>query len=161
MVIFFILVVVHDFDIVYDTCIQTIKENFMATRSNINVKVGDKYHSIYCHWSGDLNGNGLTLFKHYNSQELAEKLVSEGDISSLDKECSKPEGHSFDNPVKGYTVYYGRDRGENGVDFNVVDEPLYHQGYSYVWDGDKWNVNSYDYEDSVTLEYALKAENLI
>lgn len=30
----------------------TERNHKMATRSNINVKVGDVYHCIYCHWDG-------------------------------------------------------------------------------------------------------------
>ena len=73
----------------------------MATRSNINVKVGNLYHVIYCHNNGYIEHNGKLLFENYNSQELAEKLVSGGDLSSLDKSSDKVEGHSFDNRVDG------------------------------------------------------------
>lgn len=126
----------------------------MATRSNINVKVGDKYHSVYCHWDGYVSNNGVILLKHYNSQELAEKLVSHGDMSSLSISCEKPEGHSYDNPVKGYTVYYGRDRGEEDVEMQVVDRPSFEEAYSYVWDGEKWLVSSYSFKNK-TIEEAL------
>ena len=128
----------------------------MATRSNINVKVGDKYHSVYCHWDGYVSHNGAILLEHYNSQELAEKLVAEGDMSVLGPQCDKPEGHSYDTPAEGRTVYYGRDRGEEDVGMRVVDEPLFEQSYSYVWDGEKWLVRGYDC-DNITVEEALKS----
>ncbi|MBE5253482.1 post-segregation killing protein PndC [Mixta mediterraneensis] len=112
----------------------------MATRSNINVKVGDIYHCVYCHWDGYPEHHGPILTAHYNSQELAEKLVSHGDISILDNSCDKPEGHSFDNRVDGYTVYYGRDRGEENVSFKKKASPLNQEEFSYIWDGEKWLV---------------------
>ncbi|MDL4912967.1 hypothetical protein BL250_03145 [Erwinia sp. OLTSP20] len=112
----------------------------MATRSNINVKVGDIYHCVYCHWDGYPEHHGPILTAHYNSQELAEKLVSHGDISILDNSCDKPEGHSFDNRVDGYTVYYGRDRGEENVSFKEKASPLNQEEFSYIWDGEKWLV---------------------
>lgn len=40
------------------------------------------------------------------------ELLIHGNISSLAEYCAKPEGHSFATPYEGYTVYYGRDRGE-------------------------------------------------
>ena len=124
----------------------------MATRSNISVKVGDLYHTIYVHWDGYPEGVGKTLALNYNSQELAEKLVSYGDISSLDDSSDKPEGHTFDDPVKGYTVYYGRDRGETGTDMQICDLVRFEQEYSYEWDGSKWLVSGYDLEDAVLTE---------
>ena len=63
-----------------------------------------------------VEGVGKTLFEHYNSQDLAEAVVVPGDMSSLNEKCDKPEGHSYDKPAKGYTIYYGRDRGETDVD---------------------------------------------
>lgn len=110
----------------------------MATRSNINVKVGDVYHCIYCHWDGYPSHHSPILTGHYNSQELAEKLVSQGYISSLDESCDQPEGHSFETRIDGYTVYYGRDRGEKNVDFKVLTTPLEEEEFSYTWDGEKW-----------------------
>ncbi len=116
----------------------TERNNKMATRSNINVKVGEVYHCIYCHWDGYPSHHSPILTGHYNSQELAEKLVSYGDISSLAESCEQPEGHSYDSPADGYTTYYGRDRGGTNVDFKVRTSPLEQEEYSYTWDGEKW-----------------------
>jgi hypothetical protein len=112
----------------------------MATRSNINVKVNDKYHSVYCHNDGYPEGVGETLVNHYNSQELAERLVSFGDMSTLDVSCETEEGHSFDTPAVGRTVYYGRDRGEEWTEKRITDTPRYDEEYMYVWDGTEWYV---------------------
>ena len=56
----------------------------MATRGSITVKHSDgKYHSVYTHWDSYLTHHGRILVNSYNSQELAEKLVAGGSISSL------------------------------------------------------------------------------
>ena len=115
----------------------------MATRSNISVKVGNEYRTVYCHFDGYLSGVGKTLLNHYNSQELAEELVKEGNMSCLDKKCSCPDGHSFGNRIKGYTVYYGRDRGEEGTEYKVSEErPKITEEYLYVFEDGKWFVSS-------------------
>ena len=124
----------------------------MATRSNINVKVDDVYHTVYTHWDGYPEGVGKQLVLNYNSQELAEKLVSNGDMSSVYESCEKPEGHSFDSPVTGYCVYYGRDRGETGTDMQICDIIRHEEEYAYVWDGTKWIVSGYDLENAVLSE---------
>lgn len=92
----------------------------MGTRSRIGVMHGDVLKSVYCHWDGYLEHNGRILLEHYDSAK-ANHLVALGDISSLDKNVEIPEGaeHTFDSPTKGITVFYGRDRGETGCDFQV------------------------------------------
>lgn len=119
----------------------------MATRSSITVKIGDKYHSIYSHWDGYPSHNGKILLENYNNQELAEKVVSLGDLSFLDKSMDKPDGHSYSNPVVGYSIAYGRDRGEEGIETKVYDSygkamKKNNQEYNYLWDGEKWLVNN-------------------
>lgn len=99
----------------------------MATRSNINVKVGDVYHTIYCHFDGYPEGVGKTLVLNYNSQELAEKLVSFGDMSSIDDSCDAPAGHSY-------------------------DKPRFEEEYCYVWEGNGWYVSGYDLDHQLVLD---------
>lgn len=111
----------------------------MSTRSNISVKVGNEYRTVYCHWDGYLEGVGETLLNYYNSQELAEELVKEGDMSCIGEKCSCPEGHSYENQVNGYTVYYGRDRGEKGTGYKVSEQrPKLSEEYLYVFEDGKW-----------------------
>lgn len=90
----------------------------MGTRSRIGVMHGDNLKSVYCHWDGYLEHNGRILLEHYDSAK-ANHLVALGDISSLAPSIDKPEGHTFENSVNGYTVFYGRDRGETGIDYVV------------------------------------------
>ena len=84
----------------------------MGTRSRIGVMHGDNCKSVYCHWDGYLDHNGRILLEHYDSSK-ANHLVALGDISSLDVDVEIPEwvDHNFDNPSKGITAFYGRDRG--------------------------------------------------
>ena len=117
----------------------------MGTRSSITVKIENKYYSIYCHWNGYLSYNGEKLLEYYNSQEKAESLVSLGYLSVLDDSNIKPKGHSFDNKIEGYCVYYGRDRGETGVDpviENTYDEIMNKnkQEYNYLYENGNWYV---------------------
>ena len=114
----------------------------MGTRSDIIVHRTDgKWARVYCHWDGYLDHNGQILFEHYETQSKAEELIAPGDMSSLSEKCSKPDGHSYETPVKGYTIYYGRDRGEKKVDAKVGDtlaevwppKDTWTE-FTYVWD---------------------------
>jgi hypothetical protein len=77
---------------------------------------GNICKSVYCHWDGYLEHNGAILQAHYDSAKAA-ALVALGDISSLAPSIDRPEGHSFDKSVDGYTVFYARDRNETGCEF--------------------------------------------
>ena len=90
----------------------------MGTRSRIGVMHGDNCKSVYVHWDGYPTGVGSVLNEHYDSSK-ANHLVALGDISCLAKEIEIPEGvkHSFNDPVDDITIFYGRDRGEEGTEF--------------------------------------------
>jgi hypothetical protein len=81
---------------------------------------GDNCKSVYCHWDGYLEHNGATLLNHYDSAK-ANHLVALGDLSSLCKNIEIPDGveHSFEKPADGITIFYGRDRGETGCEFQT------------------------------------------
>jgi hypothetical protein len=90
---------------------------------------GDTVKSVYCHWDGYLEHNGVILQKHYDSAR-ANNLVALGDISSLGKEIGEKHPFSrFDTDMSdeayeklygNMTTFYGRDRDEQGVDFRVA-----------------------------------------
>ena len=92
----------------------------MGTRSRIGVMHGDVCKSVYCHWDGYLDHNGRILLEHYDSAN-ANFLVALGDVSSLGRYVRVAEGieHTFENPAKDVTVFYGRDRGEKGTEFQA------------------------------------------
>lgn len=90
----------------------------MGTRSLIAVVHGGVYKSIYCHWDGYPEGVGNTLVENYDSKD-ADELIKLGDLSVLEKNINPPKGvnHTFNHPVADTCIFYGRDRGEDGVDF--------------------------------------------
>lgn len=145
----------------------------MGTRSDIIVHLTDgKWARIYCHWDGYLDHNGRILFEHYTSQRQADELVRHGNLSQLQPRCTKPAGHTFDKPVKGFCVYYGRDRAVGMWCQEVAKtkaELLAHEAaiigdtlaavwpeadtwteFTYVWDEGKWWAGDPD-EGSQTL----------
>lgn len=121
----------------------------MATRSTISITKADgTIQSIYCHFDGYPEGVGKVLKEHYTNVEKIEQLIELGSISSLDKECYKPENHTFEHPVDGFTVAYHRDRNEpwdrvkpekfgNFESFRVSAD---WQEYNYLYKDGKWLV---------------------
>jgi hypothetical protein len=149
----------------------------MGTRSLIGVMHGDKCKAVYCHWDGYLSHNGKILQEHYNSAK-ANNLVALGDISSLRPEIG--EEHPFDAPGSygdaeytafkekygNMTTFYGRDRGETGVDFKVFqnyDEVLdFADGtlaeFYYIMKDGVWYVADYDNRELRVLADELAKE---
>lgn len=140
----------------------------MATRSAIGVMHGDKCKAVYCHWDGYLDHNGRILLEHYSDSAKANHLVALGDISSLRSEVVIPEGveHSFDKPSENVTIFYGRDRGEEGTAYKVFhnDKELFagidgeyfyvmKDGVWYVSQGDEWEVLSEAIAKEETIGY--------
>jgi hypothetical protein len=124
----------------------------MATRSRIAIEKEDgTVESIYCHWDGYPENNGLILTENYKDHEKVQALIDLGDISSLapNVEAGPDTGHTFNDPVDGVVVAYGRDRGETGVgkkyhgyvpDFFNGDIEEY--GYLFTQEG-QWLVKSW------------------
>ena len=56
----------------------------MGTRSRIGLQLADdSILSIYCHFDGYPEFNGVKLVEHFNSYEKAAELIDLGDISCL------------------------------------------------------------------------------
>ena len=134
----------------------------MSTRSTIAVKLQDNtYRQVFCHWDGYLANNGKKLLSYYNSQALAEQVTSLGDISSLQKNYSTDEVHTFDKPAKDVTVLYIRDRLElDALPFTFKDEQEFNiekQGeeFNYVFKDGKWHVDGKE----LTFELIEKETN--
>lgn len=108
----------------------------MSTNSQIIVEREDgQWAVIYCHFDGYIAHNGRILATHYNTQELAEAVVSFGDISFLDV--------TLDTSVSFY-----RDRDET-VEIKLMPTledalPLrVFTQYIYVWQRhDQWYIRS-------------------
>jgi hypothetical protein len=56
----------------------------MGTRSRIGLQLkDDSILSVYCHWDGYPDFNGVKLIEHFNSYDKASELIDGGDISAL------------------------------------------------------------------------------
>jgi len=56
----------------------------MATRSRIGIELKDgSVLSVYCHWDGYPEFNGVKLQQHFNTREKVAELIDGGDISAL------------------------------------------------------------------------------
>ena len=129
----------------------------MATRSTITAKLSNGiWKSVYCHWDGYPSHNGKILHERYNTQERVDALLEHGDMSVLGAHCDKPEGHSFNDPVDDATIYYGRDRGEEGVEgkTGATFEEAFRgaEEFNYVWDGSRWTVEELDLSEVLARE---------
>lgn len=114
----------------------------MSTRSSISLlQLNGTVSSLYSHSDGYLSYNGAILYEHYSDVNKIKQLISFGDISSLGPLVEPPLGvpHSFEytERAKGVTTFYGRDRGETGVDARQ-----YKDFEEYKKDGD---FQEYDY----------------
>ncbi len=139
----------------------------MATRSTIALEFADgTVQAVYCHWDGYLAHNGKILQEHYMDPFKVRDLVELGAISSLAPSIDKPEGHSFDKSVEGYTVFYARDRGEDlhvskFKDYEEYVKKHQYEEYDYILrqvNGKAtWFVSDHD-GAYVTLESAIMDE---
>lgn len=119
----------------------------MSTRSYIGIELDDgRIMGSYCHSDGYLTYNGAMLLDHYSDRVKVEKLISFGDMASLNENIDPFPGseHNFDHRQEDVTVFYGRDRGEKGTEPRIVDledinSPDSWIEYCYVYGKDgKW-----------------------
>jgi hypothetical protein len=88
----------------------------MSTRSRIGILYPDgKIQSIYCHFDGDSVGDILN--KYYTNIDKIHELIKLGDISYLAPEIG--EKQNFDRPNRNWTLAYGRDREETGIQAKI------------------------------------------
>jgi hypothetical protein len=125
--------------------LQTNK--IMATRSRIGIQLADEsILSVYCHWDGYPEFNGVKLQEHFNSNELVAELIDGGDISCLWTNAG------WNNEVLPTTgpLYYSS-RGENlppSLDSNLKE--YLSDGaeeYAYLFTNGEWvcyNTRSWD-----------------
>lgn len=147
----------------------------MSTRSYIVIerkkKDGTKwYEGIYCHWDGYPSWNGKILQENYQDRKLVEELISLGDVSVLKVKlyptAGKEDEHSFDHPEKDVCIFYGRDRGEEGVEPREVNlkelasDILIEYVYIYTLDG-KWMCSANNPSKICDLESVLKDEDIL
>ena len=154
----------------------------MGTRSRIGVMHGDKCKSIYCHWDGYLSHNGAILQEHYDSAK-ANHLVALGDLSSLRPNIGEKHAFSpfdigmsreeYDSQYGDMCLFYGRDRDEKNIDFEVDHtfaeflERVDGSGgeYYYIMENGQWycgSMHEHDpfYQRLVLLSEALESETV-
>jgi len=130
----------------------TINENesfiLEGTRSQIGIL--DRrgiIQSTYVHSDGYPEGVGQMAKDHFSDIKKMKELLKLGKhgISYLEPGIKGGPNHSFDSPVSGQTVFYGRDRGETTYDMtqkrSIKDIDGYLQDvandgaeYVYLWD---------------------------
>lgn len=124
----------------------------MATRSRIAIeRKGGTVESIYCHSDGRPSDNGRILLENYGDRVKVEKLIKLGDISYLAKDVEPidPTDHSFENPQKGVTVAYHRDRGEvrrtqyHDTKRSFIRGDVEEYGYLFTLEGEWLFVNGH------------------
>lgn len=121
----------------------------MSTNSGIALRAGETFTTIYCHWDGHPKTMLPILRENYNSFELANKLISMGDASSIDKKLEPTIGvaHTFMVPEDDVCVFYHRDRGD---DWHSCCPVCYSKRelfklpsafeYIYIFEDGQWNV---------------------
>ena len=123
----------------------------MSTRSAIGIKHGDRIKAVYCHYDGYLEYVGRILNDYYQSSVKVNKLISLGDMSCIGADIG--EKHEFDrrseylddNTARECT-FYGRDRGEENVEFKSFASENefveYYEGcgceFFYLYDHGVW-----------------------
>ena len=120
----------------------------MSTNSGIALRSGDTYETIYCHWNGYPEYMLPILRGNYNSFELASKLISFGDASSIGPRLEPNEGetHDFMHPAEDVCVFYHRDRGDDWLSCRSVcylKQELFSQpnfDFVYVFENGQWNA---------------------
>ena len=109
----------------------------MATRSRIGIQLpDDSILSVYCHWDGYPEFNGVKLKEHFNSYEKASELIDGGDISALWTNAG------WDNETLSEVgpLYYSS-RGDDCPprhDANIYDYLADGEEFAYVFRNGEW-----------------------
>lgn len=123
----------------------------MSTRSTISIIYNSgNVDSIYCHSDGYLSYNGIVLFNYYRDVKKVKKLISLGNLSSLDLNIEPPNHskHNFNNREEGVCTFYERDRGEKNQQssyykdiFEFISNGFF-QEYDYIFKekNQKWYI---------------------
>jgi len=105
----------------------------MSTRSVIGLERPDgSIKCVYCHFDGYPAHHGPILLLAYPTADKVEALLEGGDISILGDVPGLVQ--DFRQPQPGWTLYYGRDREEEGTEARVrVESPVYAQSCRPQW----------------------------
>jgi hypothetical protein len=121
----------------------------MGTRSRIGIQLADEsILSVYCHYDGYPEFNGVKLVEHFNSRDAVTELIDGGDISCL---WTNAGWNNETLPETG-PLYYSS-RGEDcppRLDANKYDYLADGEEYAYIYTlNDEWVCyNLYQFEDN-------------
>lgn len=110
----------------------------MATRSRIGIQLSDEsILSVYCHWDGYPQFNGVKLVEHFNSRDAATELIDGGDISAL---WTNVGWNNETLPETGPLYYSARDEDcPPRLDANKYDFLAKGEEYAYIYTlDDEW-----------------------
>ena len=104
----------------------------MGTRSFVGMMRGDKIRAVYVHFDGYLSGVGAEL-QDYTSRGEVEKLISEGDRSSLTEGFYKFNGEDDVDPVdyESFDEFYESCKDSWGEYYYVWKDNVWHCGDTY------------------------------
>jgi len=103
----------------------------MGTSCVIAIKKLDgNFDSITVHYDGYSSHMVPLLNTHYTDVQKVKALIALGNCSVLDESINCPGGHSFADPIDGYSIFYHRDRGEeweiNAPVLNLSEHMFFH-----------------------------------
>lgn len=120
----------------------------MSTHCGIALRAGETFNTIYCHWDGNPDKMLPLLREYYNSFELANKLVSQGDASSIKEKIDPTLGilQVFGQYQPDVCVFYHRDYGDSWLSCAPVcytrselfKVPSFN--YVYIFEDGTWNA---------------------
>lgn len=114
----------------------------MATRSKIGYTRPNslKVTAVYCHYDGDIDGVGKTLYENYSDSEKVKALISFGDMISLKKTIEE-------------TDYYYK-RGDTDV------QPFEYENRRELLNPDIREEFTYVFEDGIWLVASDETDNM-
>lgn len=140
----------------------------MSTNATITINNGNKQiRSIYSHWDGNPMELGKTLLENYTNEKVINEIINLGSVSALKSSIQCPEGHDFETPVDGYSIFYNRDRGdelnivEEEVDILTIEETLkFHCDleFNYLFNNGKWYVSTENSKFVLLTEKIIKTD---
>lgn len=109
------------FFVYIQSLINQLKLFFMATRSLIGKQNQDgSITSIYCHYDGYPEHNGVILQEYYSSPFQVDQLLALGNLSVLGREIGlKQDFNNRSTHFTNWCLAYGRDRGESNQQAQV------------------------------------------
>ena len=126
----------------------------MATRSRIGIQLADdSVLSVYCHWDGYPEYNGVKLKEHFNTRDKVAELIDGGDISCLWTNAgwqneTLPESGPLYYSSRGETRLPRHDN--NMTEYLTQDAEEY--AYLYTTDGEWLCYDTCQWHDVTYLE---------